>query len=247
MDPLFSLTPQPGVGATGAAAPFGAVPGVLGNPIGNAPALNQAAGADIMAQLGGQLSPGTINALHDASATFGVSSGMPGSNLSWNSLYGNIAGAAERQQQQGLQSYGALTGPAFQTGIAEQNALNAAAPNPTAAASHAEQLYNQYLGALGGGGHVTYPGNSPFTLAGQAPTTGPSAATVMNNPDQSGFNLTQTPWASINPATGLNENPTGFGVQNPATGAFDNNSGYAGIMGAVPDMNAVPDYNFGGN
>ena len=43
--------------------------------------------------------------LQNAGATFGVESGMPGSGLTWNSIYGNIAGASAAQQQQGLQSY----------------------------------------------------------------------------------------------------------------------------------------------
>ena len=154
------------------------VPGVLPtpNPAANLeaqlpglPTINQTASNDLQSQLGGTLSPGTLNALQNAAATYGTTSGMAGgvggmAGLDWNSLYGNIAGASEAQQQQGLSNYGPLTtavsstqtlSPTLSTEIASQNALNAAAPNPTQAASYSQQLFNQYLNAMKGPGGGT--------------------------------------------------------------------------------------------
>lgn len=247
----FTLNPTPTAGTNA----FGMVPGAVDNPIPNAPQLNQTAGADIMAQLGGQLSPGTINALQNASASFGVGSGMPGSPLSWNSLYGNIAGAAEKQQQQGLANYNQITGPAFQTNLASQNALNAAAPDPTQAASYAEKLYNQYLAKMSGGGHVTLPGNTgfnlpSFNLGGFGSNQGqPTAASVLNPVDgQQQWN----PYGAIDPSSGQ-----AMDLSNLTGGGYDFNSGenfggtsygdtyqdpYAAIGSAGSDFGAAPDW-----
>jgi len=152
--------------------PFGQVPGVVGLPSpsadlgavlpGLAPATSQAS-QDVMAKLRGELSPGTINSIQDTAARFGVTSGMPG--FSPGSLAGNrglrdIGLTAEAQTQQGLQDYNALTQnvsntqtvrPETQIALAEQNAVNAAAPNPQAAQSYAESLFNKYLNQIHGG------------------------------------------------------------------------------------------------
>ena len=158
----WNPTPQSGSGA------FGAVPGVLTppNPAGDLGrvvpklgALNTAASGDILSSLEGTLSPGTEHALQNAAATYGVASGMPRSGLSWNSLYGNIAGASEGQQRQGLgelnsylsQTSGTQTlSPGLEAEIAGTNASNAAAPNPSASASYAQQLFDQYLAKMRG-------------------------------------------------------------------------------------------------
>jgi hypothetical protein len=113
--------------------------------------MNSAASSDILSNLNGTLSPGTQNALQNASATYGVTSGMPGSDLTWNSLYGNIANASTTQQQTGLSEYNSTiptvsgtqtVSPDLQTQIAEQNAVDNASPNPTEAGviSTAESL-----------------------------------------------------------------------------------------------------------
>jgi hypothetical protein len=152
----FQLYPasQAGAGA------FGEVPGDVGVPqvasdlqaqMPGVPAMNSAASSDILSNLNGTLSPGTQNALQNASATYGVTSGMPGSDLTWNSLYGNIANASTTQQQTGLSEYNSTiptvsgtqtVSPDLQTQIAEQNAVDNASPNPTEAGaiSTAESL-----------------------------------------------------------------------------------------------------------
>lgn len=132
--------------STSGTNPFGYIPGPTGNPIGNAGDLNTEAGNDLASKLGGTISPGTMNALKDASAEWGVSSGLgPGSGLGTNGLFSNIAGFSENQEQQGLQDYNQITGPGFQTNLAENNANLSAAPDPTQAANYAKQLYDEYL------------------------------------------------------------------------------------------------------
>lgn len=175
----FNLNPLPESGTTA----FGEVPGQLGlpNPAGdlgkqipNLQGLNTGASDLINSELGGQLSPATLHALQNAGATFGIQSGMPGSGLSFNRLYGNIAGATEARQRQGLEDYSrfipTVSGtqtvrPELQNEIASQNALNKAAPNPAKAASYAQQLFDQYLQKMRGpgGGTGGYGGPSGGT------------------------------------------------------------------------------------
>jgi hypothetical protein len=168
----YTLSPTPTTGN----GPFGAVPGQLGlpDPAANLAAqvpglsnINSAASGNILSQLQGKLSPGTINALQNFSAERGVASGMPGAPLNWNALYGNIAGASEALQTQGLQNYNSFiptvsgtqtVSPALQNEIAQQNALNAAAPDPSAAASYSAQMFDKYLAALRGPGGGTMGG-----------------------------------------------------------------------------------------
>lgn len=53
---------------------------------------------------------------------------------------------------------------ALNLGVAEQNALNAAAPNPTEAASYAKQLFDQYLQSIKGPGGGTVNGGMGMTM-----------------------------------------------------------------------------------
>lgn len=183
----FNINPAPQYGS----GAYGSVPGPIGVPnpaanlgaqIPNLGSLNSTASGDILSQLQGTLSPGTVNALHNAAATMGVTSGMPGSGLSWNSLYGNIAGASEAQQQRGLQDYSSFiptvsgtqtVSPNLQAEIAGTNASNAAAPNPGQAASYSEQLFNQYLqqlrGPQGGTGGFASPATGLFDAGQSSP------------------------------------------------------------------------------
>lgn len=120
---------------------------------------NAAVSSDIMSKLRGELSPNTVSQIQDAAAEFGVGSGMPGSGLQWNKALRDIGMTSEQQQQQGLQAYGSLipaisgtqtVNPALQTEVNLQNSLNAAAPDPAAAASYAQELFDKYLQALSG-------------------------------------------------------------------------------------------------
>jgi len=104
--------------------------------------------------------PATIAAIQDAGARFGVSSGMPGSGLVWNKTLRDIGLTSEDVQNQGLNAYNAIiptisrtqtVAPELQAEIADRNATYAAAPDPGAAQSYAEELFNKYLGSTGGG------------------------------------------------------------------------------------------------
>lgn len=192
---VFDLHPQP----TSGNGPFGAVPGQLGLPdpagdlahqIPGLSNLNSAASSGILAKLNGQLSPGTLNALKNASAQFGVSSGMPGSGLSSSSFLGNVAGASEAQQTEGIHQYNSFVptvsgtqtvNPALQNEIATQNSLNAAAPDPTQAASYAKQLFDQYLSSMrGSGGGNRGPGGGTSNQGSPAGGTMPRQASPNN-------------------------------------------------------------------
>jgi hypothetical protein len=139
--------------------------------------LNNAAGSDVLSQLHGQLSPETLARIQDASASFGISSGMPGSGLQRNRTARDLGLATEDLQNQGLKNYGNLLGtvsktqtidPGLEADIASRNATFAAAPNPAAATSHAEDLFNSYLNSMGRGNQPWY-GNrfgGGATLAG---------------------------------------------------------------------------------
>jgi hypothetical protein len=158
----FNPAPQSGQGA------FGTVPGPIGVPSPSAdlsaiyPNLSgttAAASAALMNELTGQLSPATIRAIQDAAATYGVTSGMPGSGLSQNRFARDLGLATEDLQRKGLQDYSSLiptvsatqtVPPALQTEIASANALNRSAPSPAAAQSYALDLFNRYLATLRG-------------------------------------------------------------------------------------------------
>ena len=155
----YNVNPAP----TSGSGPFGLVPGAtsLPNPsadlsgqIPGLSGLNSQAAQTIASKLGGSISPATMNALQNAAATFGVGSGMPGSGLALNKLFGNIAGFTENQAQQGLQDYNSFVptvsgtqtvSPALQTSVSQSNAQLGAAPSPGASQLYAQQLFNQYL------------------------------------------------------------------------------------------------------
>lgn len=202
---------------------YGRVPGNLSlpDPFGDLSSVypdlgktNSAVSGDILSKLGGTLSPGTQRALQDAAASRGVSSGMPGSGLSWNSFYGNIAGASEAQQQQGISDFnqtlptvaGTQTvSPGLQTEIGNQNAINNASPDPAASASHAKELFDQYLSAIRG----------PTDSSGRPVGSGGASATgSVNYGDRSGnldgFSTTYSPYAPRTGGAGYGGN-AGYG------------------------------------
>lgn len=159
---------------TGSGTIFGKVPGPISLP---QPAQDLATAAPGVAglggtisktlsdRLGGQISPGTQAALQDAAARYGMNIGQAGlSPLAYHNLFANLAGFAENQASQAIQEYGPFVGavsgtqtvrPELQAQIAEENALKAAAPDPTAAQSHAENLFASYLAATRGPGGGT--------------------------------------------------------------------------------------------
>ncbi len=111
---------------------------------------------NVLGELQGQLSPETINAIRNQAATFGVTSGMPGSQFAANQGLRNLGLATEQIQGKGLQDYlNAITGisktqtvaPELQSEIASRNAMFAAAPDPAMAAAEQERKFQEYLDA----------------------------------------------------------------------------------------------------
>ena len=141
--------------------------GDLAGQIPNLGGINASIFGNLYDQSRGIIPQGDVNFMRDQSAARAVGGGMPG--LSPGSLFGNqnarnLGLLSYQLQQQAAQQYPSLTGavsqtqtvnPALQTQIAEQNALNAAAPNPQMAQSYAQQLYNKYLQAARGPGGGT--------------------------------------------------------------------------------------------
>lgn len=176
--------PQPGQG------PFGTVPGPVGLPdpysdlsraLPILPGLNSQVGNNLINQLQGRLSPETQQAIQDASARFGVGSGMPGSGLMRSRTARDLGLSTEALQQQGMQNYNQTiptisrtqtVDPNTQIGLAQWNAINRSAPDPTQAAAYAKQLFDEYLAAMRGPGGGRQGGGGPAggTMAPQ--TTG---------------------------------------------------------------------------
>jgi hypothetical protein len=169
---------------------------------------NALTSAAIASQLAGQLSPSTLANIQDAAARFGVASGLPGSGLVRNRTVRDIGLTTEQQQQRGLQNYATVApvisstqtlNPALQIQVADRNSVYAAAPDPTAAASYAEQLYSKYLGMTRGGG--VSPARGTVRLGG-APSL-PGRATPS---PASGFGYNPVPvWQGGNNAALLAE------------------------------------------
>jgi hypothetical protein len=206
----MNINPSP---QTGVLSPYGMVPGALEaitppNPyadlsgvVPNLGAMNTAASGDVLSQLSGDVSPGTLAALRNAAATWGVGSGTGmGINglggLATNKLFGNVAGFAENQANRGLENYGRIIptisgtqtlSPAlnlqtqqFNTEISAKNALNRAAPNPAMAQSYAQQLFSNYMNSMrspsGGGGGARMVSNPEYVAPSSSweQATGPA-------------------------------------------------------------------------
>ena len=161
----FNLNPgtQSGAGA------FGQVPGSLSDPNSTFQQLSQIPGfsglsssaiGDTQSQLNGSLSPQTQNLLQNKAASLGVSMGQPGggtastgNTFTTQNLLDNLGITSEQLQNQGLSNFNTLSSttgqqqlsPELQSSIQEQNAVNAATPNPAAAQSEALSLYQQYM------------------------------------------------------------------------------------------------------
>jgi len=157
----YSLTPAPTQGR----GAFGSVPGQVGIPdvasqlqeqLPDVSQINQEASKDVLSQLRGELNPDTVKAIQDASAEWGVQSGMPGSGLALNRGLRDIGLSAEALQQQGIGNYQTLAetvrntqtvSPETQIQTALQNAINAASPDPASAAAYSQALFNQQIEA----------------------------------------------------------------------------------------------------
>ena len=172
MGTAYGTTPRP----TALPDPFGQLSKLLPN-LG---ATNTAAANAIQSRIGGNLAPGTTNAIQDAAATWGASTGMPGfgpGSLGGNKALRNIGLTSEGQTTQGLKDYSQFVptvsgtqtvAPALQAEISSQNNQLAAAPDPASAASHAENLFAKYQKMLNNPNNLDWSKNSyevlPATL-----------------------------------------------------------------------------------
>lgn len=188
--------PRAGQGA------YGAVPGAISNPnpFGDLSALypnlsgaNSQISKNIMDELTGQLSPSTINNIRNQAASFGVSSGLPGSDFAGYQGLTNLGLTTEKLQGQGLQDYlNAITGisktqtvdPALQTEIATQNSVWNAAPDPAAAAKEQQNLFDEYLKKTmsPAGGTAGIGSNIPWWAHGDALLGSLGPGTVKTGP-----------------------------------------------------------------
>ena len=142
----YTASPQYGNG------PFGMVPGAVNTP--NMAASTQyglpSAGAStISSELAGTLSPGTQNLLQNKAAAYGVTTGQPwasgGNTLPLQNLLDNMGLTSENLAHQGVGDYSQFNPASVQAEVASQNATNAAAPDPAAAAQYAKSLFDKYL------------------------------------------------------------------------------------------------------
>lgn len=249
-NPNYTVNPAP----TSGQGPFGAVPGAVGlpDPAGdlakvypNLSGTNQALSTNILSQLSGQLSPGTLKMMQDAEAAQAVRSGMPGTNVQRNTLMGNrsvrdLGITSEQQVQQGISNYNktipTISGtqtlsPALQNEIAMWNSINRSAPDPNAAGNYAKQLFDQYLNAMrqrsGGGQSAAGMATGLNIGGGQQPTwqqTHPGLTPGFPNPSTGGgYNL--PPDTSMSPDEYGYDPQTGLFVGTPDIGMFDQPSG----------------------
>jgi hypothetical protein len=211
--PLLSTspsTPRTGFGTVPSSIPI--PPSVFSQLSGTVPNFTSnlgGAGNVINSQLSGQVSQGTLNALKTGAAQFGTASGMPGSGLEQNQLFGNIAGFSEGQQQKGIQNLlaqiGALgptmTNPNLAAEISGRNADLAAAPDPRLAA---QEQFNLWLKTAGTSSALANPSRGPWWAPGGINTPpigatigrsyagglpGPSGGGVFDTPDAFGYNF----------------------------------------------------------
>lgn len=178
-----NVQPSPQAGA----GPYGAVPGMINLPTSIYSQVNSAipgfqntgAGAAgvIGSQVAGQVAPDVQNLLQTKAAAMGVGGGggvgVPGSFTS-NNFLASLGLNSEQQQQSGVDNYLKFLGGVGQTQtdpnlafqVSQQNAVDAAAPNPSEAVAQQQNDFDKYMAMVRGGGatqapYVTTPGMNP--------------------------------------------------------------------------------------
>lgn len=172
MNPIGSYLPaQPGsissMSPTQQAATFGTKIAQIGAPpsiydqlkenVPNYAGLTAASGANVANELSGRLSTGTENFLRDKAAALGINMGQPGgtagNTLTNQNFLHSLGLTSEGLAHEGVGDYNQLINtaasqqqnPALLLDLAETNATNAAAPNPAAAQSYAQNLFQKYI------------------------------------------------------------------------------------------------------
>lgn len=184
--PQYSVNPgtQAGSGA------YGSVPGLIGLPpnlysqtSGQFPAVNQGgtnATNFIQSETAGQVAPETQNLLQEKAAAMGVASGSPNmgaGSFSGNNFTESLGLDSQNLAHQGVSDYmsfitgqgSQMTDPNLAFGVAQQNAVDASAPNPSLSAAQLQSNLNAGRSA-GGGGVIPFSGVSPAPIS-STPTT----------------------------------------------------------------------------
>lgn len=185
----INMNPAPQYGA----GPYGAVPGPLSVPDNNYTQFNAAipgfkgtgtaASGVINSQIAGQVNPDVQNLIQQKAAAMGTSTGtgnpgMPGSFSSNNAL-ANLGLTSTSLQNTGMGNYlnflsgvaPTLTNPDLAFTTEQQNAVDAAAPNPAAAAATQQNEFDNYLKTVHGGGQNGNPMHVGLTWAPGADPT----------------------------------------------------------------------------
>lgn len=253
-----------GTGTYGGGGPFGTrvAPIPMPNPakdLGgvypNLTGTNAALSGDILAQLSGKLSPGTLAAMQDYEASLSAGSGMPGSNvipgtLGYNRGVRDLGLTAEGQVKAGEAAYNSTiptisrtqtVDPATQANINETNAINLSAPDPAAAQSYAKQLFDEYMTKLrgpGGGSGGGGPGGGTGNFA--SVRGGPNLSPPGSSPSTPGFDPA-TDFGGSSPSVGprgyygaFGNNDTSIPAGSPGTFTYWRNQNFGTPQGPSP-------------
>lgn len=222
---------------------YGAVPGVITapNPAEDLAAqypdlfgTNSLISGNIRSGLQGNISQPDLNYMQDQAAGAAAASGMPGSNVRAGTLMGNRSardiGKLQYQiQQDAIDNYNRTIptisstqtlSPQAQLEVAGTNATNAAAPNPAAAQSYAQQLYDRYKASASGGGGNRIGDISP-SHAVNVPSLSPDWATSRWSGGTGTSGNSMYPGYTWDPRTGQYVAQ----AQNPAQGNMTDGSG----------------------
>lgn len=199
----FDYNPSPRPGTYDEA--YGGVPGTIGrpDPFGELSAIypnlsqsNAQLSENVLAQQRGELSPNTVDDTWDDAARYGITSGMPGGDLSKRRAVKQLGLEREAQVQRGIQNYlASLAGvsrtqtvsPELETEIANRNAIMNSAPVPRANAEELQRIFDRNTGIGRGGGGVTYSGSRGGMPSVGTNPPGASDFFANSNPGGTGF------------------------------------------------------------
>jgi hypothetical protein len=115
--------------------------------------LTAGAGGIIQGQIGGRLNPDVINNIKDQAAAWGISSGLPGSDIQGNFSLKDLGLSSMQEQQTGVGNYLNFMGaigqqqldPGLVSSISQWNSLMASAPDPQAAAMEQQKQQREAM------------------------------------------------------------------------------------------------------
>lgn len=209
---------------------FGSTPGAIGNPTSLYSQANSAIPG--LGKLGttavgaatdfasGKVPQDVLDQIKNQAATWGVTSGMPGSGASNSKELESLGLTSLGLEQQGVQDYSTLLSgiagtqldPSLQTEIANRNSIYAAAPNPESASLLQMGLATGNIGggynpSGNSGGMPAQPAAANFTPAG-SPYSFYSFGSGNSNVDFGGGGTSTAGIGGVDYSSLLNENPT---------------------------------------